>query len=145
HGLDPDPREPRQSRRDPDRSAAMTARVSATMSALPKLAGRVIRPDDADYDKARTSFYGGFDPRPGVIVRVANADDVSRLISFARESGTELIVRSGGHGVAGYAVPTGGIVLDLNEQHALELEAPTRPAPAETRPTARAQPHRPAK
>ena len=110
----------------------MTARISATMSALPKLAGRVIRPDDADYDKARTSFYGGFDPRPGVIVRVANADDVSRLISFARESGTELIVRSGGHGVAGYAVPNGGIVLDLKEMHALEIDPTTRTAWAET-------------
>src|SRR5438094_9894998 len=97
----------------------MTARISATMSGLPKLAGRVIRPDDADYDKARTSFYGGFDPRPGVIVRVANADDVSRLISFARESGTELIVRSGGHGVDGYAVTNVCIWLDLLEMQAL--------------------------
>src|SRR5205807_1888317 len=81
---------------------------------------------------ARTSFYGGFDPRPGVIVRVANAQDVSRLISFARESGTELIVRSGGHGVAGYAVPNGGIVLDLKDMHALEIDTATRTAWAET-------------
>src|SRR5207253_1744928 len=53
-------------------------------------------------------------------------------ISFARESGTELIVRSGGHGVAGYAVPNGGIVLDLKEMHALEIDPTTRTAWAET-------------
>src|SRR3981081_3869252 len=99
---------------------------------LPKLAGRVIWPDDAAYDKARTSFYGGFDNRPAAIVRVANAQDVSRLISFARESATELIVRSGGHGVAGYAVPNGGIVLDLKDMHALEIDVKTRTAWAET-------------
>jgi hypothetical protein len=99
---------------------------------LPKVAGRVIGPDDPEYDKARTSFYGGFDLRPGVIVRVANAQDVSRLISFARESATELIVRSGGHGVAGYAVPDGGIVLDLKDMHGLEIDVKTRTAWAET-------------
>jgi FAD/FMN-containing dehydrogenase len=92
----------------------------------------VIGPDDPEYDKARTSFYGGFDLRPGVIVRVANAQDVSRLISFARESATELIVRSGGHGVAGYAVPDGGIVLDLKDMHGLEIDVKTRTAWAET-------------
>ena len=99
---------------------------------LPKVAGRVIGPDDPEYDKARTSFYGGFDNRPAAIVRVANAQDVSRLISFARESATELVVRSGGHGVAGYAVPNGSIVLDLKDMHALEIDVKTRTAWAET-------------
>jgi hypothetical protein len=103
-----------------------------TTTALPKVAGRVIGPDDAEYDKARASFYGGFDPRPAAIVRVANAEDVSRVISFARESGTEFVVRSGGHGVAGYGQPDGGIVLDLKDMHALEIDAKTRTAWAET-------------
>jgi FAD/FMN-containing dehydrogenase len=98
---------------------------------LPKVAGRVIGPDDPEYDKARTSFYGGFDLHPGAIVRVANAQDVSRLISFARESATELVVRSGGHGVAGYAVPDGGIVLDLKDMHALKIDPESRTAWAE--------------
>jgi FAD/FMN-containing dehydrogenase len=92
----------------------------------------VIGPDDPEYDTARTSFYGGFDNRPEAIVRVANAQDVSRLISFARESATELVVRSGGHGVAGYAVPNGSIVLDLKDMHALEIDVKTRTAWAET-------------
>jgi len=103
-----------------------------TTPSLPNIAGRVIGPDDPEYDKARTSFYGGFDSRPAAIVRVANAQDVSRVISFARESGTEFVVRSGGHGVAGYAVPDGGIVLDLKDMHALEIDPKTRTAWAET-------------
>ena len=99
-----------------------------TTPGIPKVAGRVIGPDDAEYDMARASFYGGFDRRPAAIVRVANAEDVSRVISFARESGTEFIVRGGGHGVAGYAAPNGGIVLDLKDMKSLEIDAKTRTA-----------------
>jgi hypothetical protein len=98
---------------------------------LPSIAGRVIGPDDAEYDTARSSFYGGFYRRPAAIVRVANAQDVSRVISFARESGTEFVVRSGGHGVAGYAAPEGGIVLDLKDMRALDIDAEGRTAWAE--------------
>ena len=77
------------------------------------LRGRVIRPDDPGYDRARTVFSGAIDRRPAVIVRPADADDVARVIAFARETGSELAVRSGGHSGAGHSVSEGGIVLDL--------------------------------
>jgi FAD/FMN-containing dehydrogenase len=77
--------------------------------------GRVIAPSDADYDEARTVFYGSFDRRPALIVRARNASDVSRAVSLARGSGLELAVRSGGHSPAGHGVSEGGIVLDLSE------------------------------
>lgn len=93
--------------------------------------GRVIAPDDAGYDAARTVFYGGFDKRPAVIVRAANADDVSRVILLARDSGLELAVRSGGHSNAGYGVTEGGIVLDLGEMRGLQFDIPNRTAWAE--------------
>ena len=51
------------------------------------LKGRVIRPDDAEYDTACTIFYGGMDRRPALIVRVADATDVARVLTFARETG----------------------------------------------------------
>ena len=106
--------------------------ISETIPELDAISGRVIRPDDPEYDKARTSFYGGFDPRPGAIVRVADANDVARVITIARESGAEFIVRGGGHGVAGYATPQGGIVLDLKDMRALDIDAEVRSAWAET-------------
>jgi len=102
--------------------------TTRTTLALPKVAGRVIAPDDPEYDKARSSFYGGFDLRPAAIVRVADANDVSRVISFVRETGTEFIVRSGGHGVAGYAVPERGIVLDLADMRSLDIDVEGRTA-----------------
>ena len=96
------------------------------------LTGRVIAPDDAEYDKARTVFYGGIDRRPAVIVRVADATDVARVVSLARETGLELAVRSGGHSAAGHSVSDGGIVLDLSAMRALEIDVEQRTAWAET-------------
>jgi FAD/FMN-containing dehydrogenase len=106
--------------------------ITEKMHELDAINGRVIRPDDAEYDKARASFYGGFDHRPAAIVRVADANDVAHVLSFVRESGAEFVVRSGGHGVAGYAVPEGGIVLDLADMRALEIDPEQRTAWAET-------------
>jgi FAD/FMN-containing dehydrogenase len=104
---------------------------SATVLA-DQIKGRVIGPDDPDYDEARTVFYGNIDRRPAMIARVADADDVARVIGVARESGLELAVRSGGHSVAGHGVTEGGIVLDLSEMKALEIDPEARTAWAET-------------
>jgi FAD/FMN-containing dehydrogenase len=98
----------------------------------PTVTGRVIGPDDPGYDEARTVFYGGFDRRPAVIVRVADANDVARVISLAAETGLELAVRSGGHSPAGHSLSDGGIVLDLSDMKALGLDPEHRTAWAET-------------
>ena len=96
------------------------------------LTGRVIGPDDADYDKARTVFLGGVDKRPAVIVRVANADDVAYVIGLARRTGLELAVLSGGHSSAGQSVTEGGIVLDLADMKAIDIDVEGKTAWAET-------------
>ena len=93
---------------------------------------RVIAPDDPDYDKARTVVAGGVDRRPAVIIRVNDADDVARVVSLARETGMELAVRSGGHSSVGHSVTEGGIILDLSELRALEIDPDQRTAWAET-------------
>lgn len=96
------------------------------------LNGRVITPDTAGYDEARTLFYGGMDRRPAVIVRPADANDVARVVSLARDSGSALAIRSGGHSVVGHSVPEGGIMLDLKDMCALHIDAERRVAWAET-------------
>ena len=94
--------------------------------------GRVIVPDDSDYDLARRVFSGAIDRRPAVIIRAADTDDIARVIGMARETGLELAVRSGGHSAAGHGVSEGGIVLDLSELRALEIDVEGRTAWAET-------------
>ena len=102
---------------------------------IPKLRtsfnGRVITSSDFNYDEARAVFYGGLDCRPTLIVRAKDADEVSRVIQLARETGLELAVRSGGHSVAGHSTTEGGILLDLLEMRALHVDVEGRTAWAE--------------
>src|SRR6266545_3294294 len=86
------------------------------------LSGRVITPEDAEYDDARRVFSGEFDRRPAAIARVADEADVARVVGFARETGLELAVRSGGHSGAGHCTTDGGIVLDLRDMKALDVD-----------------------
>jgi hypothetical protein len=97
-----------------------------------EIQGRVIVPDDPDYDRARRVFSGAIDRRPALIARVADAADVARVIAIARETGLELAVRSGGHSGAGHGVSEGGIVLDLSDMRALDIDPQSRTAWAET-------------
>src|ERR687896_463740 len=120
-------------RQDTKRLSQIKPLDEATIGAFSsKVQGQLIRPKDDGYDEARTIFYGGFDRHPALIVRVADATDVSRVIALARESGLELAVRSGGHIVAGHSTTEGGIVLDLSEMKNLEIDTEGRTAWAET-------------
>jgi FAD/FMN-containing dehydrogenase len=106
--------------------------LSSSTPLTEEIRGRVIVPGDQDYDEARTVFYGSVDRRPALIARVADADDVARVIAMARDSGLELAVRSGGHSPAGHGVTEGGIVLDLSDMKGLEVDPEGRTAWAET-------------
>ena len=97
-----------------------------------RLTGEVIAPGDAGYDKARTVMMGGIDKRPAVIVRPADAAEVAHIVRLARDAGLELAVRSGGHSGAGHSASEGGIVLDLRNMKALQIDAARRTAWAET-------------
>jgi FAD/FMN-containing dehydrogenase len=94
--------------------------------------GQVIAPGDAGYDQARTVFYAGFDRRPAVIIRAADAAEVAQVLQLARESGLELAVRSGGHSVPGHSSTEGGILLDLGNLKELKIDVEGRSAWAGT-------------
>jgi FAD/FMN-containing dehydrogenase len=57
---------------------------------------------------------------PGLIA-CRNAADVAASISFARDHGLAIAVRSGGHNVAGYAVCDGGLMIDLSPMDGVRL------------------------
>ncbi len=95
------------------------------------LSGTLIGPDSPEYDAARTVMTGGIDRRPLVIVRPANADDVAHVVALASVTGLPLAVRSGGHSLAGHSVVDDGIVLDLRDMKALEIDVHGRTAWAE--------------
>ena len=53
------------------------------------------------------------DRRPALIIRCADAADVSRAIRMARDVDLTLSVYGGGHAVTGSAICDGGVVIDL--------------------------------
>jgi FAD/FMN-containing dehydrogenase len=96
-----------------------------------KLKGRVITPEDADYDPVRIGLSLEVVRRPALIVRPVDAGDVSRVVLLARETGMELAIRSGGHSLAGFSTSEGGIVLDLSQMKGLKINVEERTAWAE--------------
>jgi FAD/FMN-containing dehydrogenase len=92
------------------------------------ISGRVVGPQDPDYDTLRVVAAGHVDRRPAAIVRVADARDVARAIGFARELGLPLAVRSGGHSGAGHGAVDGGLVIDLRDLASLEIDVAARTA-----------------
>jgi len=110
----------------------MTTTGSLTEDLGATIRGRVIGPASDDYDAARAVTFGGFDKRPAAIARVADAGDVAKVIAFARERGLPLSVRSGGHGATAQAVVDDGIVIDLRDMKAIDLDVERKTVWAET-------------
>jgi FAD/FMN-containing dehydrogenase len=66
---------------------------------------------------------GNFDHWPAAVIRVANAADVAAALNFAQATGLELAVRSGGHSTIGKSGCNGGLVIDLRDLDAIEIDA----------------------
>ncbi|MGW5866626.1 FAD-binding oxidoreductase [Streptomyces sp. NPDC055239] len=88
--------------------------------------GELKGPEDAGYDEARAVYNAMADKRPALVARCTDADDVSRVIGFARAHGLPLAVRGGGHHGAGLGTVDGGVVADLSPLKAIEVDAQAR-------------------
>jgi FAD/FMN-containing dehydrogenase len=96
-----------------------------------RLKGRLIRPEDPDYDAARRVYNGMIDRRPALIARCAAPEDVVAAVEFGRDNGLLVAVRGGGHNVAGNAVCDGGLVIDLSRMKAIRVDPVAKTARAD--------------
>src|SRR5690349_6780653 len=92
------------------------------------LHGRLLQPDDRDYDATRVVWNGMIDRRPSLIAQCQGAADVIAAVNFARAQGLLVAVRGGGHKVAGYAVCDGGMMIDLSLMRAVRVDVGARRA-----------------
>jgi FAD/FMN-containing dehydrogenase len=86
------------------------------------LSGTLISGHDEDYDNARKVWNGMIDKYPALIVRCTVATDVIAAITFAREQGLAVAVRSGGHSFAGHSTTDGGMLIDLSPMKAINID-----------------------
>jgi FAD/FMN-containing dehydrogenase len=85
------------------------------------LDGRLIRPGDSRYDRARRLYNPRFDAaRPGGVAYCANPSDVAECVRFARRFGVPLTSRSGGHSYAGWSTGS-GLVVDVSPMRHVEV------------------------
>ncbi|MFG2680724.1 FAD-binding oxidoreductase [Streptomyces sp. NPDC048392] len=78
------------------------------------LRGRVVTPQDTDYDESRSLYNAMIDRRPAAISRCVGTADVRTTLAFAQETGVDLAVRGGGHSGPGLCLIEGGLTLDLS-------------------------------
>jgi FAD/FMN-containing dehydrogenase len=81
--------------------------------AIPGFSGELVQPGDAAYDAHREIWNAMVDRRPALIARCTSAEDVAATIRHGRAAGLEIAVKCGGHGVLGFSVPEGGLMIDL--------------------------------
>ena len=95
----------------PTLAASLLRAPSRAQSAA--LTGRVIWPQDPDYEEARQSFNARFSRFPAAIVVCDNTEDVENAVRWARQEGMPLRARSGGHSYEAFSVVDGGLVIDV--------------------------------
>jgi FAD/FMN-containing dehydrogenase len=84
--------------------------------------GELIEPGDAGYDDARAVYNGMIDRRPRLIARCVDTADVIAAVNLARESGTLLAVRGGGHNAGGLGVWDDALVVDLSAMRSVHVD-----------------------
>ncbi len=95
------------------------------------MTGPVILSGHPDYDSARTIWNGMHDKRPALIARCLSAEDASNAVAFARDNGVLTAVLGGGHSWPGKSVCDDGIVIDLSQMNAVNVDAEAQRARAQ--------------
>jgi len=90
------------------------------------MAGQVVTPDDPGYDEARAIYNAMIDRRPAVIARCRSVADVRAALEYGRRSGLAIAVRGGGHNGPGFGTVEGGLVIDLSEMDAVDVDPGAR-------------------
>lgn len=88
--------------------------------------GRVITPDDLDYDNARMIWNGMIDRRPALIVQCSGTADVIKAVLFAKKHRLLISVRGAGHNIAGRSLEDHVFLIDLSKLRYVHVDPEER-------------------
>ena len=91
----------------PRQSGSSLAVACVAVAGISKLSigGRIATAEDVDWDEARRAWNLAADQRPFAVAFVDGADDVSKVVAFARGNGLRVTAQGTGHG----AMPLGSL------------------------------------
>ena len=95
-------------------TASDQERLDVTAALAELLRGEVIGDHDPGYDEARKVYNAMIDKRRGLIARCVDVADVISAVNLARDRGSTVAVRGGGHNGAGLGTCNDGLVIDLS-------------------------------
>jgi FAD/FMN-containing dehydrogenase len=93
--------------------------IARLQEALPR---QIVAQGHPSYDARRAVLFDAEGCRPAALVRVTSAADVAAAVRLAQREGLRLAVRCGGHSSAGHSTVDGGVVIDLRELNAVEVD-----------------------
>lgn len=83
----------------------------AIQQLLHNISGEVIVPGDPEYEQSSSALFAK--GAPAVIAMPKNAEDIAKIIAFARDNKLPVSVRNGGHSPAGHSTNIDGLVIDM--------------------------------
>ena len=84
--------------------------------------GRIATSSDSDWDEARQAWNLAADQRPEAVALVESADDVSKVIPFARENGLKVTGQGTGHGAMALGSLDGVILVKTERMRDVAIE-----------------------
>lgn len=88
------------------------------------LEGKAILPSSPGYTRARELWNTRYDGvRPRAIVEAADAEDVRKVVTFARENDLRVIPRNGRHSFGGHSTGDGAVIVDVSRLTGVEVSA----------------------
>jgi FAD binding domain/Berberine and berberine like len=88
--------------------------------------GDLLRPNDPQYEPARSIWNGMVARRPGLIARCTDVADVQAAVRTAVAAGVLTAVRCGGHSLAGFGTCDDGMVIDLSSMRQITVDREAR-------------------
>ena len=86
------------------------------------ISGRIVTADDPDWDDSRQAWNLAADQRPSAVAFVEGAEDVSKVVGFARDRGLKVTAQGTGHGAAALGSLDDVILIKTERMRAVEVE-----------------------